>query len=129
MLRAALAGDMPVPEQKPTSETWMGLALYYNKGLVSLEDVLGAADALTKGIPNPNEVAWAFLRLKKRGWLVAQGDLYGLTSEGRLAIDTIIQQGNFERLNKWISRHPPTGPITAREVFLNLRKDDLAKEE
>ncbi len=106
-LRAALAGDREVPPHTPFSEAWLAYALFYYDRLLSLEEVIESADAINHGIPNPDEVAWAFLRLKKRGWLAVQGDLYGLAAQGRRSIDTIVSQGNVERLKEWISTHPP----------------------
>jgi len=121
-LRAALDGEQKVPPQKPFVETWLGLALHYSEGLVSLWEVIESADALNHGIPNPDEVSWAFLCLRTRGWLAVQGESYGLTPEGRIAIGTIISQGNIERLNDWISTHPPLGPVTKMDVYLSLGK-------
>jgi len=121
-LREVLAGERDVPPQKPLVEAWLGYALYcYDKPL-SLEEVVASADAINHGIPHPDEVAWAFLCLRKRGWLSVQGDMYGLTPEGRLAINTIVVQGHLERLNHWISSHPPLGRVTAKDVFLTLGK-------
>jgi hypothetical protein len=121
-LRTALAGERDVPPQKPFVEAWLGYSLYYYDKLLSLEEVIESADAINHGIPNPDEVAWAFLGLRNRGWLSVQGDMYGLTPEGRLAINTIVVQGSLERLNGWISSHPPSGRVTARDIFLTLGK-------
>jgi hypothetical protein len=122
VVRAALAGELKIEEQKQRSEAWLGLALCGSNVVVPLEEVVAFADAINHLIPSPDEVAWAFLRLKKRGWLAVEGDSYGLTSEGRRAIDTIVSQGNFERLNEWILNNPPVGPMTAKDVFLELGK-------
>jgi hypothetical protein len=124
-LRAALAGERDVPTQKAGVEAWLGYALYYYDRLLSLEGVIESADAINHGIPNPDEVSWAFLCLRKRGWLVVQGHMYGLTPEGRLAINTIVVQGSLERLNGWISSHPPDGQVTARDIFLTLGKNKV----
>jgi len=109
VLRAALAGELQVPEQKPFSEAWLAYALFPFERPVPLEDVIGSADAINHGIPKADDVAWAFLRLRKRGWLVVQGDLYGLMAEGRSAINTVVAQGSVGRLKEWISAHPPPG--------------------
>ncbi len=115
-LRAALAGEGEVPQQAAFSEAWLGYALFCDKTLVSLEEVIGLADAINHSVPNADEVGWAFLRLRKRGWLVVEGDLYGLTAEGRRSITTVVAQGNVvglvskvRRLRDWISAHPPPG--------------------
>jgi len=111
VLRAALAGQREIPSKKPFSEAWMGVALFYNGRIVPLEEVIGTADGINHGIPNPNEVAWAFLRLRKRGWLAVQGDSYGLTSEGRRAMASVVGEGGVlrqaERLKEWVSAHQP----------------------
>ncbi len=48
--------------------------------------------------------------LKDRGWLSIQGDLYGLTAEGRSIVQSIVGNGNLrertQRLKEWISTHP-----------------------
>jgi len=108
-LRAALSGEREVPQQALFSEAWLGYALSYYRKLLSLEEVIESADAINHGIPRADEVAWAFLRLRVRGWLVVQGDLYGLTDEGRLVINTVVAQGGVGRLKEWISTHPPPG--------------------
>src|SRR6266851_3200256 len=77
-VQAALNGEREVPLQRPSVETWLGLALHYYDRLLSLWEVIESADALNHAIPNTDEVAWAFLCLKKRGWLAVQGDMYGL---------------------------------------------------
>ena len=128
VLRAALAGQLRPKEQKQMVEAWLGLALFHDKVPVSLEEIIASADAINFGIPTPEEVAWGFLRLKERGWLAIDGDLYGLTSEGRRAIDTIVSQGNVERLTDWISIHPPSGRMTAIDVFLTLGKRKTGKD-
>ncbi|GEM_PF-4043768 len=120
VVRAALSGELNLPEQRQFSEAWIGLALFGHKGIASLEEIVGSADAINHGIPTPEEVAWAFLRLRKRGWLEVKGGSYGLTLEGRQAIDVIVSQDHLERLNEWISSNPPSGPLTHMDVFLTL---------
>lgn len=122
VLRATLRGGRDVPQQKPITEAWLAYALFPFERPVPLEEIIGSADAISHGIPKPDEVAWAFLSLTKRGWLSDEGDKYSLTNEGRHAINTIIAQGNLERLNDWISNHPPNGRITAKDVFMSLGK-------
>lgn len=77
VLRAALARELRVPEQKPFSEAWLAIALFPFERPVPLEEVIGSADAINHDIPNPDQVAWAFLRLRKRGWLTVQGTCMG----------------------------------------------------
>ena len=108
-LRAAIAGEREVPPQDPFSEAWLGYTLFYYSRLLSLEEVIEAADTISHAIPNLNEIVWAFLRLKERGWLVVEGDSYGLTAEARHTIEAIVP-GNkveVERLSQWISTHSP----------------------
>ena len=110
-IRAALNRERDVPRQEPFSEAWLAYALYYYSRPLSLWEVLESADAINHLIPNPDEIAWAFLNLRKRGWLVVEGELYGLTPEGRRAIDAIVAQGHAPRpvlsLEEWITAHPP----------------------
>ena len=134
VVQAALAGERDVPPQKPFIEAWLGDALYsldiYSQGkLVYLEEVNGSADAINHGIPNADEIAWAFLCLRNRGWLEVQGDMYGLTAEGRHAINTIVVQDDLELLLNWMRTHPPSGRVTAREVFLGLGKKSKVRQK
>ncbi len=109
-LRAALAGEYEVPPQPPLAEAWLGYALFCYERLLSLEETIESADAIEHGIPNSDEVAWAFLQLRKRGWLTEQGNLFGLTTRGRSAIADIVGKGGmwdqFDRLRKWTLSHP-----------------------
>lgn len=125
VLLAALAGKRDVPPQKPFVEAWLAYALYYYDRLLFLEEVIESADAINHGIPTADDVASAFLCLRKRGWLSVQGNKYGLTGEGRLAINTIVAQGSLERLNGWISSHPPSRRVTSTDVFLALGKSKV----
>lgn len=110
-LRAALVGDREVSPQPPFIEAWLADALFYYDTPLSLEDVIESADAINHSIPNPDEVAWAFLRLRNRGWLAEQGNLYGLTAGGRRTIEAIVGRDfvldGLERLTKWVSTHSP----------------------
>ncbi|MDW5562965.1 MAG: hypothetical protein SA339_07035 [Methanomassiliicoccus sp.] len=103
-LQAALAGEREVPEQKPSTEAWFVDALIYDDKY-SLERVIAMVDAINHDIPNYDEISWAFLRLRRRGWLEIEGDTYGLTLEGRLAIQDIWERGvswPVTKLGKWI---------------------------
>src|SRR5437867_12596630 len=108
-LRAAIAGEREVPPQDPFSEAWMGYALFYYSRLLSPEVVIEAADAISQAIPNLNEIAWAFLRLKERGWLVVEGDSYALTAEARHTIEAIVPgiKVEVETQSQWISTQSP----------------------
>jgi len=111
-VKDALAGSREVPPQAPFSEAWITYALFWSQSPIPLRDVIGNADAINVLIPTADEIAWAFLRLRKRGWLVVQGNLYGLTAEGRNAIETIVgKEGGVleqaERLEGWMLAHPP----------------------
>ncbi len=111
VLLAALTGEREVPPQEPFSEAWLADALYYYKRMLSIWEVLESADAINHAIPNPDQIAWAFVRLRKRGWLAIDGDLFGLTPEGRRAIEAILAQSDAPRrvgrLKQWVSTHPP----------------------
>lgn len=110
-LGAALAGECDVPPQQPFTEAWLAYALFLGDSLLSLKDVVDIADSINHALPNTDEIAWAFLRLRKRGWLAEQGGQYGLTAEGRRAIGDIVSKGNVldqvEQLKEWTLAHPP----------------------
>lgn len=110
-LLAALMREREVPTQEPFSEAWLADALYYYTRPLPLWEVLESADAINHAIPNADQVAWAFLRLRERGWLAIEGDFFGLRPEGRRAIDAILAHGvsprRVGRLKEWISTHPP----------------------
>jgi hypothetical protein len=133
-LQAALAGEREVPEQEPTAEAWLAVALSNNEGLRSLREVIGIADAIEHAIPDYDEISWAFLRLRRRGWLAVEGEMYDLTPEGRRAITEIVDRGEtfwrdwsyeqwkkkgrpklpkrtspIKKLKDWISENPPPG--------------------
>jgi hypothetical protein len=79
----------------------------------ALKEVVDTADFVYRLIPTSDEIAWALLRMRQRGWLAVQGNLYGLTAEGRRAIGEIVGEGSvldrFERLEAWTLAHPPPG--------------------
>jgi len=112
-LQAALAGEREVPEQSPFAEAWIAYALFYYDRMLYLWEVVESADAINHLKPNQDLISWAFLRLRKRGWLVIEGDMYGLTPEGRRAVQDIVSRGEksweVEVLEKWFSEHPPRG--------------------
>ncbi len=113
VLKSTLAGEREVLPQKPFVEAWLGYALYCHARLQTLEEVVASADAINHAIPNADEIAWAFLRLRKRGWLLIKDDSYGLTPEGRREIDSVVRgvtyHHSFEVLERWILNHPPPG--------------------
>ncbi len=89
-VRAALAAGHAVPPQKLSTEAWIVYALFSDGKPESIASVVDSVDAFDRSVPTADEVAWAFTRLKQRGWLVEEGALYGLTAEGRAAIAGII---------------------------------------
>lgn len=115
-LHVALSGNREVLPQDPFNEAWMAYALFRTDSPlpVLLMEVIAIADGINHSIPNPDEIAWAFLRLKKRGWLAVEGDSYGLTAEGRNSIKSIVGGGGYvneemDLLKDWISIHAPSG--------------------
>jgi len=113
-LNAALAGEYDVPPQLPICEAWLAYALFLGgERLLPLRDVVYIADFIVRGPPTPDEIAWAFLRLRTRGWLDQQDDLYGLTAEGRRAIGDFVGEGTvlgvLRRIEEWIRANPPLG--------------------
>jgi len=110
-VKAVLAGEQEVPPQPPFTEAWLTYALYWGESPLSLENVIFHADSINHAVPNPEEIAWAFLSLRKRGWLSTQGTLYALTAEGRRAVESIAGKGDLweqiDRLEEWTLAHPP----------------------
>jgi len=110
-VQAALTGERDISVQRPFTETWLTYALFWRESPLSLEEVIASADALNNDIPGPEEIAWAFLRLRKRGWLSEHEGSHGLTAEGRRAVESIVGKGGvyekMERLEQWTIAHPP----------------------
>ena len=115
-LQTLLSGRKPVPPQRPFTEAWITYALYCQKSHlpVPLENVLASADAINHAVPIAAEVAWALLRLRKRGWLVEGGNTYGLTPASRSSVGTTLGEGGLwervKRLESWTTTHPT--PVT-----------------
>lgn len=111
-VHAALAGEYEVPPQEPFVEAWLAYVLFSQSTPIPMKNVVGIADAVNKTVPTPDEIAWAFLQLKERGWFVDRDGLYGLTSEGRATIESILGDacgfGAAELLEVWLSKHPPS---------------------
>ena len=109
-VQAAVAGKVQVPHQTLSAEVWLTFALYWEGPEKTLENLVRDADVVNHSLPSAEEIAWTLLRLKSRGWLSIQGDLYGLTTEGMDTVGSIVGKGSlrerFERLSAWISNHP-----------------------
>jgi len=115
-VKAALAGTYEVPPQPPFTEAWLAYTLFdMMEPLVPLRDVVDTADALNHATPNADEIAWAFLMMMRRGWLVEKDDLFGLTDEGRHAIRDIVGEAGMydqmKRLEDWTQQHSPRRDI------------------
>ena len=136
-IQAALAGEREVPAQGPFAVGWLAyslLAHHTNEELHPLWEVLFSADAENHAIPNYDEISWAFLWLRRRGWLAVEGDMFGLTPEGSRAVKEIVDKdeppwpdwtplqwtayvlGHVPRINRtwalkkledWILKNPP----------------------
>lgn len=135
-LLAALRGERAVPGQQPFAEAWLADALSSYDGLRPLDEVIFSADAANYAIPDFDEVSWAFLRLRRRGWLAIEGEMFGLTPEARCIINEIeakdelpgldwsreewtkfledngpgvTRAWSVKKLEKWIVNYPPPG--------------------
>ena len=111
LVQAALAGTREVPSQNVWVEAWIALALFVDKSPETIKDLLETADYINHAIPNEDVISWAFLRLRRRGWLVVQGNLFGLTAEGARSIEDIVGKDGgvltgVERLSAWVVAHP-----------------------
>jgi len=113
-LHATLSGEYEVPPQQPYVEAWLALVLFLEPSPIPMKEVVDLADFVNKTVPTPDEIAWAFLRLRIRGWFVEKDGLYGLTSEGRSTIESIVGTSNgygrVQVLEHWLKMHPPSPP-------------------
>ncbi len=117
LLQAALAGEREVPAQTPFVEAWMAVALSYHDGLRSLWEVIGSADDANRCYPSPDEISWAFLRLRRRGWLAIEGEKFGLTPEGYRA-EKEIEDKDEPPWPEW-SREQWTDYVLGRVPLIN----------
>jgi len=120
-LRAAFAGEYEVPPQRTVAEPLIAYALFIDNSPESIAKVVDTADYIWRLVPTADELAWAFVQLKSRGWLLVQGNLYGLTAEGKSAIASVVgedgdQFKKVKRLEAWTSVHPnlAKGKVPAR---------------
>jgi len=103
------------PPDSASEETVLAYALYLNDSAIPLAKVLEEMDAINIGFPNAYLLGAAFLRLRKRGWLVIEkGDAYGLTLEARRFMDTLVKRRTYmggpdEHLSEWMMTNPPPG--------------------
>jgi hypothetical protein len=110
-VQAAVAGKVQVPPQTVSAEVWLTFALYWERSKKTLENLIRDADVVGHSLPSAEEIAWTLLRLRKRGWLSIQGDLFGLTTEGLNTVEGVVDKGSLkeriQRLTTWISSHSP----------------------
>jgi hypothetical protein len=111
LLQAALAGEREVPKQEPHTEAWLAYALPRSDMMYSLIQVIGDANFTMDGYPTPDEICWAFVRLRRRGWLIVEGEMYGLTPEAKRIIKEIEYDNRRwpRKLIEWMSEHPLPG--------------------
>lgn len=109
-LQAVLAGEQEVPAQGPYSEASLAYALFYSDRMLYLKEVLTSAENIDYTLSNRYKVSWVFLCLRRRGWLAIEGEMYGLTPEGRRAVQDIVSRGEdsweVKKLEDWFSDHP-----------------------
>ncbi|WP_019178327.1 hypothetical protein [Methanomassiliicoccus luminyensis] len=117
-LQATLAGEREVPPpQRRFIEAWMAYALYYRDEIRPLWNVLYRSDAVFHSSPSCDELSWAFLRLRERGWLAVDGDRFGLTPEGSHIVRDVLSQDDdmywYVLIERWMSEHPLPGDENA----------------
>ena len=110
-LRAAFAAEYEVPPQRAIAEPLIAYALFIDNLPETIASVVDTADYMWRLVPTADELSWAFVRLKRRGWLLVNGKLYGLTAEGKSAIASVVgeegdQFDKIKRLEAWTSVHP-----------------------
>lgn len=114
-LRAALSGRFSIAPQDPFVEAWLALSLFLGDSPQSMKQIIDGADYIWHAVPDSEQVAWAFVRLTRRGWLMKSGDTYWLTDDARRTIDIVAKQGTVgvlegvERLHRWVEANPPPG--------------------
>jgi len=103
------------PPDRPFEEVKLAYTLYYNESTTPLAKILEEMDREDYGYSNAHLMGAAFLRLRRRGWLVIGSDhSYGLTSEARQLMNTIIKSQRYwgridQDLEKWMFANPPPG--------------------
>lgn len=108
-VQAAVAGKVQVPPQPVSAEVWLTYALYWERSRKTLEELIRDADVVGHSLPSAEEIAWTLLSLRNRGWLIAQGDRFGITAEGVQIIESVVGNGSlrerYQHLTAWISNH------------------------
>lgn len=96
LVKAALADRERVfPEPLSQPEGLLTYTLYWLKSPMPLDEFIGMADALNHALVTKEEIAWTFVQLRRRGWLLVDGEKYGLTAEARSVVSDIV--GTYER--------------------------------
>jgi hypothetical protein len=119
--RAALASvDPPATPPSVLShpiEGWLTSCLW---GRVSYAfgDFIDNCDFFGREWPTGPDVGYTFFRLRKRGWLVLDGDRFGLTNAAQATVSAVMGQSRpgdtllehwdrIENLDLWLKGHPP----------------------
>lgn len=101
--------EAPAPH-RPLTEAWLTYSAFVAKTPITLQRLIEIADAINIGVPDPDEIGWALLQLRKRRWLFEGGGLLGLTAEGYRAVGDVVGSGGvreeFSRLCDWVATHP-----------------------
>lgn len=103
------------PPDSPFAELDLAHTLYFNESTMPLAKILEEMDWEDIGYPNAHLLGAAFLRLRKRGWLLIEGEhRYGLTSEARRLMNNIIKSERYlgridQDLREWMFANPPPG--------------------
>lgn len=103
------------PPDRPYQEVVLAYTLYCNESTTPLAKILEEMDTEDYSYSNAHVMGAAFLRLWKRRWLMVEREhSYGLTSEARQLMNSIIKSqrrwGRIdEDLEKWVFANPPPG--------------------
>ncbi len=110
-VEAVLAGEVMVRPMSAFEEAWIALALFLSDAPLTVEGIIEGADSIEHAIPNSDEVAWALLKLRERGWLVSAGGTYNLTDRGKEMIESILNRSkglsHLRSLEEWLATNPP----------------------
>ncbi len=113
-LDAMLSGRRKVSEQRAFIEAWITECLNWREAesLTSLDRIISCTDIVNALLPSPEEVGWAFLQLKRRGWLIKDGSSYGLNKEGCRRVKAVIRDTAealeaIKPLEEWMRMNRP----------------------
>ena len=111
------------PPDSPFEEVRLAYTMFFNESTMPLAKIMEEMDRMDMNYGTAHLMGAAFLRLRKRGWLVIENEhSYGLTSEARRLMNTIIKSEQYwgkidQDLEEWMFANPPPGYDSSDEDF------------